>query len=72
MFMQMPWRTEIIQGLLGAVTWWLHLPGGAQNFLILSRRLVGTDTSRGTVGVRSRFGAAVPGPAHESAPFRPG
>lgn len=35
--------------------------GGAQNFLILSRRLVGTDTSRGTVGVRSRFGAAVLG-----------
>lgn len=61
LFMQMPWRTEIIQGLLGADLVGFHLPGGAQNFLILSRRLVGTDTSRGTVGVRSRFGAAVLG-----------
>jgi trehalose 6-phosphate synthase len=33
-----------------------HLTGGAQNFLILSRRLVGANTSRGSVGVRSRFG----------------
>jgi trehalose 6-phosphate synthase len=33
-----------------------HLAGGAQNFLILSRRLLGASTSRGAVGVRSRFG----------------
>jgi trehalose 6-phosphate synthase len=32
------------------------LPGGAQNFLILARRLVGANTSRGSVGIRSRFG----------------
>ncbi|MCG7593371.1 trehalose-6-phosphate synthase [Mycobacterium sp. PSTR-4-N] len=56
LFMQMPWRTEIIEGLLGADLVGFHLPGGAQNFLILSRRLVGANTSRGNVGVRSRFG----------------
>ncbi|MGH3553621.1 MAG: alpha,alpha-trehalose-phosphate synthase (UDP-forming) [Mycobacterium sp.] len=56
LFMQMPWRTEIVEGLLGADLVGFHLPGGAQNFLILSRRLVGANTSRGSVGVRSRFG----------------
>jgi trehalose 6-phosphate synthase len=56
LFMQMPWRAEIIEGLLGADLVGFHLPGGAQNFLILARRLVGANTSRGTVGVRSRFG----------------
>ncbi|BBY26056.1 alpha,alpha-trehalose-phosphate synthase (UDP-forming) [Mycolicibacterium sediminis] len=56
LFMQMPWRTEIIEGLLGADLVGFHLPGGAQNFLYLARRLVGANTSRGTVGVRSRLG----------------
>src|SRR6476619_5290197 len=56
LFMKMPWRTEIIEGLLGADLVGFHLPGGAQNFMILARRLVGANTSRGTVGVRSRFG----------------
>ncbi len=56
LFMQMPWRTEIIEGLLGADLVGFHLPGGAQNFLILARRLAGANTSRGNVGVRSRFG----------------
>ena len=32
----MPWRTEITEGLLGADLVGFHLPGGAQNFLILS------------------------------------
>jgi trehalose 6-phosphate synthase len=56
LFMQMPWRTEIIEGLLGADLVGFHLPGGAQNFLILARRLIGANTSRATIGVRSRFG----------------
>jgi trehalose 6-phosphate synthase len=56
LFMQLPWRTEIIQGLLGADLVGFHLAGGAQNFLFLARRLVGANTSRGSVGVRSRFG----------------
>src|ERR1700722_15219559 len=56
LFMQLPWRAEIIEGLLGADLVGFQLAGGAQNFLILSRRLTGASTSRGTVGVRSRFG----------------
>ena len=56
LFMQMPWRTEITEGLLGADLVGFHLPGGAQNFLFLSRRLVGANTSRASIGVRSRFG----------------
>jgi trehalose 6-phosphate synthase len=54
--MQMPWRTEIIEGLLGADLVGFHLAGGAQNFLILARRLLGANTSRASIGVRSRFG----------------
>lgn len=70
LFMQMPWRTEIIQGLLGADLVGFHLPGGAQNFLILSRRLVGTDTSAepsvcGRGSVRRCSGPA----PYELAPF---
>jgi len=56
LFMQMPWRTEIIEGLLGADLVGFHLAGGAQNFLILARRLVGANTSRASIGVRSKFG----------------
>lgn len=57
LFMQMPWRTEIIDGLLGADLIGFHLPGGAQNFLYLARRLAGQVTSRGSVGVRSKLGS---------------
>ncbi|MCV7076898.1 alpha,alpha-trehalose-phosphate synthase (UDP-forming) [Mycobacterium szulgai] len=56
LFMQMPWRTEIIEGLLGADLVGFHLAGGAQNFLFLARQLLGVNTSRASVGVRSRFG----------------
>jgi trehalose 6-phosphate synthase len=56
LFMQLPWRTELVEGLLGADLVGFHLAGGAQNFLILARRLLGASTSRGSVGVRSRFG----------------
>ncbi len=56
LFMQLPWRAEIVNGLLGADLVGFHLPGGAQNFLYLARHLAGVNTSRGSVGVRSRFG----------------
>lgn len=56
LFMQLPWRTEIIDGLLGADLVGFHLPGGAQNFLVLARRLKGLEASRASVGVRSRLG----------------
>ena len=56
LFIQMPWRTAIVEGLLGADLVGFQLPGGAQNFLYLARRLVGANSSRASVGVRSRFG----------------
>ncbi|RVW06794.1 alpha,alpha-trehalose-phosphate synthase (UDP-forming) [Rhodococcus spongiicola] len=56
LFMQMPWRREIVEGLLGADLIGFHLPGGAQNFMYLARRLAGQQTSRGAVGVRSKLG----------------
>ena len=56
LFMQLPWRAEIVRGLLGADLVGFHRPGGAQNFLWLARRLVGLEPSRGAVGVRTRPG----------------
>lgn len=56
LFMQIPWRAEIIDGLLGADLVGFHLAGGAENFLFLSRTLAGAETSRASVGVRSKFG----------------
>ena len=56
LFMQMPWRAEIIDGLLGADLVGFHLAGGAQTFLYLSRHLAGAETTRASVGVRSRLG----------------
>jgi trehalose 6-phosphate synthase len=48
--------STIVEGLLGADLVGFHLPGGAQNFLYLARALGGHQASRGTVGVRSKFG----------------
>ncbi|MGH3438191.1 MAG: alpha,alpha-trehalose-phosphate synthase (UDP-forming) [Sciscionella sp.] len=57
LFRQLPWRTEIVRGLLGADLVGFHLPGGAQNFLWLARRLVGLEPTRAAVGVRTRPGS---------------
>jgi trehalose 6-phosphate synthase len=54
--MQLPWRAEIIEGLLGADLVGFHLAGGAQTFLYLARQLASAETTRASVGVRSRFG----------------
>ncbi|MFZ2512692.1 MAG: trehalose-6-phosphate synthase [Gordonia sp. (in: high G+C Gram-positive bacteria)] len=56
LFSQLPWRREILEGLLGADLLGFHLPGGAQNFLTLARRILGANTSTGPVGVRADFG----------------
>jgi trehalose 6-phosphate synthase len=56
LFMQLPWRGEIVRGLLGADLVGFHRPGGAQNFLWLARRLVGLEPSRAAVGIRTRPG----------------
>ncbi len=54
--MQLPWRTELIRGLLGADLVGFQLPGGAQNFLFLARKLAGVSATRSAVGVRTRPG----------------
>src|SRR5262249_59961019 len=51
LFLQLPWRTELIRGLLGADLVGFHLPGGAQNFLYLVRRLTGRPATRSAVRV---------------------
>ncbi|HSL08478.1 MAG TPA: trehalose-6-phosphate synthase [Pseudonocardiaceae bacterium] len=56
LFMQLPWRTELIRGLLGADLVGFQLPGGAQNFLFLARKLVGASATKSAVGVRTRPG----------------
>ncbi len=56
LFMQLPWRTELVRGLLGADLVGFHLPGGAQNFLYLARRLAGMSVTKSAVGVRTRPG----------------
>ena len=54
LFMQLPWRTRIVEGLLGADLVGFHLPGGAENFRILAKRLLGHSSQR----VRSVRGRA--------------
>ncbi|MFT3661060.1 MAG: trehalose-6-phosphate synthase [Gordonia sp. (in: high G+C Gram-positive bacteria)] len=56
LFSQLPWRREILTGLLGADLIGFHLPGGAQNFLTLARRILGLPVSSAPVGVRTDFG----------------
>jgi trehalose 6-phosphate synthase len=45
LFAQLPWRTRIIEGLLGADLVGFHTPGGARNFRLLATRF--TDATAG-------------------------
>jgi trehalose 6-phosphate synthase len=56
LFLQLPWRRQIVDGLLGADLIGFQMPGGAQNFLYLSRRVARLDPRRGAVGMRERTG----------------
>ena len=62
LFVQLPWRERIVQGLLGADLVGFHTPGGARNFRSLATRLAGATAGPGrnevTVGDRVvRLGA---------------
>lgn len=46
LFRQLPWRTELMEGMLGADLVGFHLPGGADNFRILANRLSGYTSVR--------------------------
>ncbi|MCW2784375.1 MAG: trehalose 6-phosphate synthase [Marmoricola sp.] len=49
LFSQVPWRRELLEGLLGADLVGFQLPGGAQNFIRLVRERVGHKTHRDSV-----------------------
>lgn len=57
LFMQLPWRTRIVEGLLGADLVGFQTPGGVRNFQLLAHRLTGAPISRSrqevTVGRRT-------------------
>ncbi|GAA1700814.1 trehalose-6-phosphate synthase [Fodinicola feengrottensis] len=56
LFMQLPWRTRIVEGLLGADLIGFQLPGGAANFLRLARQLCGLQPHGRTVEVTDADG----------------
>lgn len=45
LFRQLPWREEVIRGLLGADVIGFHLPSYAENFLALTRQVTGATGS---------------------------
>ncbi len=49
LFQQLPWRRQILEGLLGADLVGFQLPGGAANFVRLVRQRVGHKTHRDLV-----------------------
>ena len=49
LFQQLPWRRQILEGLLGADVVGFQLPGAAQNFIRLVRQRVGHKTHRDSV-----------------------
>jgi trehalose 6-phosphate synthase len=49
LFQQLPWRRQILEGLLGADIVGFQLPGAAQNFVRLVRQRVGHKTHRDMV-----------------------
>jgi len=58
LFMRLPWRSEIIRGLLGADLVGFQLAHGAQNFHWLARRLLDVEpAARTDVGAHSKSGA---------------
>ncbi len=54
LFYQLPWRKEILEGLLGADLVGFQRPGGASNFVRLCRRLLGLQNSRNEIHVDGR------------------
>jgi trehalose 6-phosphate synthase len=49
LFQQLPWRRQVLEGLLGADLIGFQLPGGAANFVRLVRQRVGHKTHRDLV-----------------------
>jgi trehalose 6-phosphate synthase len=54
LYQQLPWRNQLIEGLLGADLVGFQLPGGAQNFLRLVRQRLHYETRRDPAPTPSR------------------
>jgi trehalose 6-phosphate synthase len=54
LFMQLPWRRDTIQGLLGADVVGFHQPRSASNFQSLARTVLGLEARAGTIQVEDR------------------
>jgi trehalose 6-phosphate synthase len=52
LYVQLPWRRQILEGLLGADIVGFQLPGGARNFVRLVRDRLGLDTLRDRIRTR--------------------
>jgi trehalose 6-phosphate synthase len=52
LYVQLPWRQQILEGLLGADLVGFQLPGGAQNFVQLVRQRLGLETQRDRIRMR--------------------
>ena len=56
LFMQLPWRRSLVEGMLGADLIGFQLPGGADNFRVLVRDLLGLPVSRRAIRPGNRTG----------------
>jgi trehalose 6-phosphate synthase len=54
LFVQLPWRDQILEGLLGADLVGFQLPGGAQNFVRLVRQRLHLETKRDRISLANR------------------
>jgi trehalose 6-phosphate synthase len=54
LFMRLPWRYQILEGLLGADVVGFQVPVAAQNFAVLARRLLAAHGSLPLLSVRGR------------------
>jgi trehalose 6-phosphate synthase len=54
LFSQLPWRKELVEGLLGADLVGFQRPGAAGNFVRLCRRLLGTTVQRNDILLEER------------------
>ncbi|MFC5061733.1 alpha,alpha-trehalose-phosphate synthase (UDP-forming) [Actinomycetospora atypica] len=56
LFLQLPWRREVVEGLLGADLVGFHTPGGAANFRWLAQRLCDATIDDAPIGLREAPG----------------
>ena len=65
---QLPWRQQIVEGMLGADLVGFQRPGAAQNFLQICRRLVDVHPARAQIPYRGAHGARRGFPSRSTSP----